>query len=223
MTLRFLAIISIIITLLHPCVASAAGGSEFRYSDLLSPWSTRVRLGVATPSYAETYTPSTADDGNVDVLTSTPLIDIDVSYQISPHFSFAASLGYAFQSKSPLSITSGAQTVSDDSKISFIPTTYILRFHPAPYGKLNPYVGVGYNYVFALDTFTGSTINNGKGIVFQAGVDYWFSNQYLFNFDVKQLSTKFNVDYSQAFTNQTVKARYTYDPLYVSAGFGVRF
>lgn len=196
---------------------------EFEYRDDYSPWSMRARLGLVSPNYEETYTPSNATDGNKDILTSAFLVEGDVSYQFSPRFSFAASLGYTSQEKEDISITAFSQTATDNSKFSFLPTTFMFRFHPAPYGKLNPYIGAGWAYILGFNTFTGAEVENGSGFAIQAGFDYWLDNQFFVNFDVKQITAEFDVNYNDAFNGQDVSATYTYDPLLISAGMGLRF
>ncbi len=195
---------------------------EFEYRDDRSPWAFRARMGLVSPNYEESYVPADTDDGNKDVLTSALLLDSDVSYQFSPRFSFAASLGYAAQEKEDFSITASS-TVRDNSKMTLIPTTYMLRFHPAPYGKINPYIGVGWAYIFGFSSFAGAEAGNGSGIAFQAGVDYWLDNQFFVNFDVKQIAAELEIDYTNSFSGNAVKGSYTYDPLFISAGMGLRF
>lgn len=195
---------------------------EFKYSDSASPWSLRARMGLASPNYDETYVPADTTDGNKDIFSSALLVDGDLSYQITPRFSFAASLGYAAQEKEDIFLTQGT-TVADNAKITLLPTTYMLRFHPAPFGKINPYIGVGWAYIFGFNTFAGSEMSGGGGVAFQAGVDYWIDNQFFVNFDVKQITSELEVDYTESFSGTSVKGNYTYDPLFISAGMGMRF
>ena len=218
-----------IIFALFFCIASlmaapkAIALDNFEYRDDRSPWSLRARIGIAMPEYEETYTPASTTDGGKDIVSSAIFIDSDLSYQLSPRFSLAASLGYAAQEKEDFFITSSSVTAQDNSKVSVIPTTFTLRFHPAPYGKLNPYFGGGVAYILSFNDFVGAEIENGSGLVVQAGVDYWINNQFLFNFDIKQITAEFDVDYTNSFNGTPVSATYTYDPLLISAGVGLRF
>jgi outer membrane protein len=196
---------------------------EFEYRDDYSPWMARVRIGMAIPDYAATYDPANTDDGGTEFLSSSILFDTDLSYQITPHLSFAASLGYATQEKEPHTINAFSTAVSDTSKMSFIPTTYTLRFHPAPYGKINPYIGAGFAHLFAFNSFTGAKASSTGGLVIQAGVDYWLDNQFAVNFDIKKIESSLDVDYTDSFNGLPVTGTYTYDPLMITAGMGMRF
>ncbi len=131
---RFLCIIFALFFCIASLMAApkAFAFDNFEYRDDRSPWSLRARLGIAVPEYDESYTPASTTDGGKDILSSAIFIDSDLSYQISPRFSFAASLGYAAQEKEDFFITSSYLTAKDNSKVSVIPTTITLLIPKTP-------------------------------------------------------------------------------------------
>ena len=90
--------------------------------------------------------------------------------------------------------------------------------------KFSPYVGAGVNYSMfygedAKAPFTDLEIEGGFGAAAQAGVDYWVSNNWGLNLDVKKIWL--NVD--AKLNNGAIRADIDLDPWVVGAGVSYRF
>jgi outer membrane protein len=106
-----------------------------------------------------------------------------------------------------------------------MPINLIAQYHIAPYGKLSPYVGTGYNYTLA-SASSGSKFGSSRGLILQAGVDSFIYNDILINADLKKIfmtnKVNINIDSKNGkFTLPTTKI--SISPWLFSIGMGYRF
>jgi outer membrane protein len=106
-----------------------------------------------------------------------------------------------------------------------MPINLMAQYHIAPYGKISPYIGVGYNYTLA-SASSGSKIGSSRGAVFQVGADSFIYNDILINVDLKKIfmTNKVNIHIPSVngkFTLPTQKI--TLSPWLLSIGLGYRF
>ena len=105
-----------------------------------------------------------------------------------------------------------------------LPPSLTLQYHPMRDKAFSPYVGAGINYsiMYAEDAGTGFNdlnVGNGVGPVLQAGFDYWISDHWGLNLDVKKVWV--NVDAS--LNNGAIKADVDLDPWLIGAGVSYKF
>lgn len=79
----------------------------------------------------------------------------------------------------------------------YLPPTLSLQYHFKPKGNINPYLGVGYNYVYFYDTDStnGSDVDlsNSHGIAFNAGIEYFINNKISLGFDYRYVKVDSDV------------------------------
>ncbi len=86
-------------------------------------------------------------------------------------------------------VKAGTNTLGDTW---VLPPTLTLQYHFMPDATFSPYVGAGINYtVFYSEddagAFTDLKVDGGFGYAVQAGFDYWLSDNWGFNADVKYI------------------------------------
>jgi outer membrane protein len=111
---------------------------------------------------------------------------------------------------------------------TLLPPTATLQYHFA-LGQFDPYLGVGANYTWFLETTSPLThalgygnavnIHPTAGLALQAGLDYYFSKHWVLNADAKYLFL--NTDANTPFGANTVHVNI--NPWLVSVGVGYRF
>ncbi len=143
--------------------------------------------------------------------------EIDLTYFFTPHIAAEIIAG---TTKHSLSHTSGASL----GETWILPPTVTLQYHFTPDNNFSPYVGAGVNYSIFYHENTASgfsdlNIDNAFGPALQAGFDYWISENWGVNFDVKKIWL--NVDAS--LNNGAIKADVDLDPWLVGAGISYRF
>jgi len=79
----------------------------------------------------------------------------------------------------------------------YLPPTLSLQYHFNKKGPLNPYLGVGYNYVYFYDTDStdGSDVklSNSHGIALNAGLEYFFTEKLSFGVDYRYVKVDSDV------------------------------
>lgn len=107
-------------------------------------------------------------------------------------------------------------------KVSLLPPTLTVQYHPLPKAQLSPYIGAGLNYTFFYNVDSGDVASvkydNHIGYALQAGVDYAISGNWSLNADVKKIFLKTDVS-----VNGGSGIRATIDPWIVGVGVGYRF
>ena len=172
------------------------------------PWMVRAR--------AVSLSSANTDSTGLGLTVSDIILpEVDISYFITPNF--AAEL--------ILTVPQQHDVKSNGTKIGTItqlPPTLLAQYHFTNFTGFKPYVGAGINYT----KFTSSDIASGAvtpdgsswGAAFQVGVDVPLSGNMYFNFDVKKVLIKTNIN-TAAGSAGTLKV----DPLLVGVGLGWRF
>jgi len=109
-------------------------------------------------------------------------------------------------------------------KTWLLPPTVTLQYHPFRGQDFSPYVGAGLNYsiFYSEETGTGFTdleIDGGFGYALQAGFDYWLSENWGLNADVKKLW----LDIDAELNDGNIRADIDLDPWIIGAGVSYRF
>jgi len=208
-----LVLISAIAALSGPVVAQA------QESMLTSDWLSKDRFQVRL------RTIGILADGDGTVREANLKTDVgdavtpefDISYFFTDHI--AAEL---IAATAQHEITAGA---SDIGETWILPPTLTLQYHFTPDQSFSPYVGVGLNYsiFYGEDSGTGFSnlkVDNGIGYAAQVGFDYWLSENWGLNLDVKYIDL--NVDVSV--NNGALNAKdVDINPWIVGGGVSYRF
>lgn len=106
-----------------------------------------------------------------------------------------------------------------------LPPTLTLQYHFTPEKKFSPYVGVGLNYSMFYGEHDGTGFNNleidnALGYAAQAGFDYWISDNWGVNFDVKYVDLDVDVHVNNGALNAY---DVDLDPWIVGVGMSYRF
>lgn len=112
----------------------------------------------------------------------------------------------------------------DVGKISLLPPTLLLQWHPLPKSKVSPYVGGGINYTVFYDQKTEGIItdadyDNTVGWALQAGVDVHLIDKFWLNFDVK----RYWLDTHAELNSGSITADVELNPWLVGVGLGYKF
>lgn len=146
--------------------------------------------------------------------------EFDISYFFTDHI--AAELILA-TSPHDLSLKTGAGNL-DLGDTMILPPTLTLQYHFTPDKNFSPYLGAGVNYTLPYnedngrDTFALDA-DGSIGWALQAGADYWLSEHWGLNFDVKKVW----VDVDASVNNGAITGEVDLDPWIVGAGVSYRF
>ena len=110
----------------------------------------------------------------------------------------------------------------DLGSVWLLPPTLTLQYHFYPTKTLKPYVGAGLNYTIFYNAkpgqFNDISYENKVGFALQGGVDYFLSDKYFLNLDVKKVFLKTDVE-----VNGSIPAEVNIDPLLIGFGIGMKF
>ena len=107
-----------------------------------------------------------------------------------------------------------------------LPPTVVLQYHFMPDNAFSPYVGAGLNYslFYGEDSGTGFNdleVDGGLGYALQAGFDYWVSDNWGLNLDVKKIFLDVEADLRMGAT--PIHADVELDPWIIGTGVSYRF
>jgi outer membrane protein len=177
------------------------------------PWLVRLR--------AVDLISANRDSTGLDLSINDKVIpEIDFSYFVTPQW--AAELVLTYPQRQ--TIRSGGV---DIGSLKHLPPTLTAQYHFTTFGPLVPYLGAGLNYTrFSNVSFTPAVTaalqptlsRNSVGLALQAGVDYEFAKDTVFNIDVKKLQIR--TDVMSAGSKVGV---FKVDPWLIGVGIGHRF
>ncbi|MEW9899900.1 OmpW family outer membrane protein [Chitinivorax sp. PXF-14] len=151
---------------------------------------------------------------NLDVKDDT-IPELDFSYFVHKNAAVELILG-----TSRHEVTLGGASLG---KVSVLPPTLTVQYHPTPEATVRPYFGAGLNYTrfYRIGLANGAlTIDkNSFGPALQAGLDISIDKRSFVNFDAKKIWMKTDVKDSAGSTVTELKL----DPYVLSVGYGWRF
>ena len=155
--------------------------------------------------------------GETDVEESPVMPEVDLTYFITDKIALEA-----IAATTPHEVYYNGNTNLGD--VWALPPTVTLQYHPRKGHDFSPYVGAGvnYSYFYGEDSGTGFTdleIDGGFGFALQAGMDYWLSDHWGVNFDVK----KIYLDIDASLNNNTITSDIDLDPWVIGSGISYRF
>ena len=147
--------------------------------------------------------------------------EIDFTYFFTEHI--AAELILA-TSPHDLSLKNSDLGNLDLGDTMILPPTLTLQYHFTPDSKFSPYVGAGLNYTITYNDSHGSdttslSAGNGIGVALQAGADYWISEHWGVNFDVKKIW----LDVDASVNSGAITGNVELNPLIIGTGVSYRF
>ena len=119
-------------------------------------------------------------------------------------------------------VSAGNSVLGD---VWILPPTLTLQYHFQPDAQFSPYVGAGINYSMFYGEDDGAGFNNldvdgGIGWAVQAGFDYWISDHWGLNADIKYV----DLDVDVRVNNAALGADDVHlDPIIVGVGASYRF
>ena len=105
-----------------------------------------------------------------------------------------------------------------------LPPTLTVQYHFTPEKSFSPYIGAGLNYSLFYNEnagtgFTNLNVDGGIGYALQGGFDYWFTNGWGLNADIKKVFL--NID--ATLNNGAVRADIDLDPWIIGSGVAYKF
>jgi outer membrane protein len=109
-----------------------------------------------------------------------------------------------------------------------IPLSLMAQYHIAPFGAIDPYVGLGYQGMYFFTKSREYKIGNSHGPAFQVGLDFKLRDDTVFNIDVKRYNLQPKLTYTNKFLGrpdnlQPISGKVKIDPVIVSVGLGFKF
>ena len=156
------------------------------------PFLIRVRaLGVLPNGSGSTLNGATIYDAK---LSNNVVPEVDVTYFFTKHWAVEVIAGMAHTTLSG-KLTPNGQTYGI-ANTTLLPPTATLQYHFA-LGQFDPYLGIGANYTWFLQTTSpltralgaGDAVNlhGSAGLALQAGMDYYLTKHWVLNADAKYL------------------------------------
>lgn len=152
--------------------------------------------------------------------------EVDFTYFINKHLAVEVIAAVAHTALSG-SLAPGGTNVTF-ANTTLLPPTVTLQYHFA-LGQFDPYLGVGANYTWFLETTSPLTrslgfgdavnIHSSAGLAFQAGFDYYLTKHWALNVDAKYLVL--NTDANTPFGPNTVHLNA--NTWLIGGGVGYRF
>ena len=166
-------------------------------------------------------------DGDGTVSGTALNTDVDNAYvpEVDVTYFVTNNIGLELIAATSEHTISAGNSVLGDAWI--LPPTLTLQYHFAPDEKFSPYVGAGLNYsmFYGEDDaagFNGLDVDGGVGYALQAGADYWLSDNWGLNLDVKYINLDVDVNVNSGATPLTAPD-VDLDPWIVGAGVSYRF
>ncbi len=170
-----------------------------------------------------------------DVNISNDLIpELDITYFFTKNLAAELILGTSKHNVrtvgSDLSPIGGGIADLDLGSVRLLPPTLLAQYHFYPNETVKPYIGAGINYTLFYDVEAGNVVkdieyDNALGFAFQIGSDFFFTDNFFVNLDVKYilLKTDVTVDASNLAAGLSIPAEVEINPLLIGLGFGYRF
>ncbi|MCB1532173.1 MAG: OmpW family protein [Alphaproteobacteria bacterium] len=145
--------------------------------------------------------------------------EVDVTYFFTPNI--AAEL---IAATAEHTVSAGTSTLGDTW---ILPPTLTLQYHFTPDQKFSPYVGAGLNYSYFYGEDDAAGFNNldvkgGVGYALQAGFDYWLSDNWGLNLDVKYIDLEVDATVNSGVTPLSAD-NVDLNPWILGAGVSYRF
>lgn len=147
--------------------------------------------------------------------------EVDFTYFFTKHIAAELILATSPHNIKAKGTTSGDLDLGD---VWLLPPTLTLQYYFTPDKKFSPYIGAGLNYTFTYHERKGNDTtkletDNSFGPALQVGADYWLSDHWGLNLDIKKIWMEVDATIS----NGAVTGNVELDPWIVGAGVSYRF
>ena len=112
------------------------------------------------------------------------------------------------------------QKDEDKDDLYIIPAYGVAKFCLAPYGGINPYIGLGGHATYIYSSQQHNEM--GFGTLLQGGIDFIGNDNTIYNFDIKKYFGSNDVTYGKNIAGQSTFTS-TINPLIISIGIGFKF
>jgi outer membrane protein len=190
------------------------------------PWKARLRLVGVFPNDSSGTIGATGSQFTVGSATGP---DLEVSYQVTPHWGVAFSLS-AWECT--LATTGGAAGGLDAGSAWVVPVTASLLYHFSSYARLDPYLGVGLSFAsFNGYQLSGPLLQFVKSIEFsdslrlasQLGLNLRLSPRWSANLDLKYVPISTQLTIERATGGTLGNVRLDLNPWVAGIGAGFAF
>lgn len=197
------------------------GQDDANASSDFSKWQVRLRGVVITPDEGATIE---SIGGDVDISTAV-IPELDFTYFFTENIAAELILGTSKHDVEAINTAAGDIELGD---VWLLPPTLTLQYHFTG-GALKPYLGAGVNFTIFYGADEGPVADavdyeNSLGLAFQGGFDYFLSDQWFLNVDLKKIfiQTDATVNATTAL-GATVGADVDIHPLAIGFGVGYKF
>lgn len=144
---------------------------------------------------------------------------------LNNNFSAELSLGFElfkFNTSALSNIANNYEGSNDSKKKSIyaIPFAITGKYHIAPFGGISPYVGAGYQAVYAISKPKACKVGMIHGPVLQAGVDLISKEDTTITFDIKNVFRKTKISYKNPLVKNEFSSNVNMNSLIISLGVG---
>lgn len=202
-------------------VAPSDGWPAFRPKQA-GDFNVRLRgLGVLTQESGKVTTEAGAPLGLQDEVSSDFVPEIDLGYFITKNIATELVLATTRHDVNASGVPVG--------RVSLLPPTLTVQYHPLPDNRISPYFGAGLNYTIFYNenadggTITSTAYDDSLGYALQAGVDIAVMGNWSMNFDVKKIFLDTTIHGDGAVPTGKWKTNASLNPVLVGFGFGYRF
>lgn len=202
--------------------------NQYKWNENEGRWVAKWRVGGAfIPEIGEDAfsngIPITIES-NFNFFDNSFATELELNYKWTDHIAFSLNSSYHLYQGGSITFTGFANNVNTttEGKIHALPVSFLAQYRLAAYGSIKPYIGAGVHYTFFINSFDGIEIENEKGLVFQAGFDWWLLQNWGLNFDIKQYLFNGSLDFNEI-TGGNVTAEAKANPIVVGLGFMFRF
>lgn len=158
--------------------------------------------------------------------------DTATTYFFTDNFAVELALGVTFIRVKTSALNSieanfgnGTGSAGKENHIWMFPLSAAVQYHVAPFGAVRPYVGLGVHGTHAYTRSKAFSVENGTGVVVQAGIDFVARDDTFFTLDIRHMAFESKIKYKEALlgTGRSATSKVKWNPTFFSLGFGFIF
>ena len=185
-----------------------------------SPWMVRVRALGIMPDDSSSQISVIGGEADVDCAIAP---DLNFTYFFTDNIAAELTLTYA---EHDVSAEKTAVGNVDLGSLDLLPPTLTVQYHCTAYKRFRPYAGAGLSYILIPDEDPGDADwvdydDNEIGYALQVGFDYFFTDNWSLNVDLKKVWV--DVDVAVGALGTVVTTNVDVDPWLFGVGIGYRF
>lgn len=200
-------------------------------------WTLRAGVGVVDPESNNLTFSDGADTLSIDVDSATAMT-LSATYMFNENWGFDILAATPFSHDINASLVVAApEPQSESMKIAEtkqLPPTFSIQYHFVPDGKFQPFIGLGMNWTTFFDTelsqdlidegITKLELDDSFGVAAQVGADWYVSDKWLLNFDVRWINIESDAALYGAAPGEVAEiGTVTVDPWVYAINLGYQF